>query len=244
MVKQGWKLRANHVGSIPRPAHPLGRGVTPQRIRSTSPPTFNLEHVRKRILPRDKLIRLAATAAGALRPVSQRIKYFDRVLRVYCSISLGYEDRHVVQEFVYIRLKQMLDEHWCRVCAQLKESTGPRQNDQRLREAANRIMPIRQEHLERMVQRIFRGIEVEIMALVEYGRPLKVELVRKRRNVRAVLGHVGEKTGRKCVLIVEQLKDGDRVLAFKTEAKFKRSVGRKTHPKTQSYSNRPPQLRH
>jgi hypothetical protein len=201
---------ARHVGRpvIPTSHHRLGgelirRNERQTPIRPTQKKrslTLVSSEARQKSLhmPQERTIRKVAWLAATEQEWkhSNRIHRFGRVLRTYCGLVLGYQDRTVVGTYTYLHLKRF---------AANEKSEG---------------RSVYRKELEHEAAALFRKIEAWILDTAASSRRVKVDLPRNRFAVRAP---IGEGNGRKCFLICERdHTERIHVNAFQTAKQFNR----------------------
>jgi hypothetical protein len=150
--------------------------------------------------PSDGLIRAHASAASRERTLwrSDRIERFDRVSRLYCELALGYRDLYVREEFIYLELKRKIQ----------------------MRKQARQS--VTQEDLLPLIRLIVGEIEANLLDLAEHRGRRLAEPTPHGHTV--VMATIGQKTGRKCFLILEPRQDTFVVKSLKTSAAYAASV--------------------
>jgi len=205
-----------------------------------------LDRPRERKVPRDSVIRTAAKEAASVHRKSVRILRFEKAVRTYCGLALGYHDRNVVEEFVYLRLKQMIEkrkQEAAATVAKLKNQFAPlpQKLASLIRDA---FKPVTPADIERLAEHIFREVEAHIGAIADYGRKVERESPHGYRTVR---GTISFTRSRICFLVLEDNADGpSTIVAFKTARDFDRDRRHRFNrrERIERFSQPPPVLRH
>lgn len=199
--------------------------------------------VRKWKAPRDGVIRAIASAAAKGRRSWPRIAHFDRVVKTYASLQLRYRDRYVVEEWVYVRMKQLLEEtrqEWRKRLEKIARRSPPSVME---RTIAFDAPTFADKDLERLADRVFAEVAAHVFAIAETGRPVRRSSPRGYVAKRGVLGQ-----GSSSCFVILDVSDGAEpvVVGFKTAGKFNRAFRRRFNRREREsrFTNRPPMLRH
>ncbi len=183
-----------------------------QKKRETKKPSKELS------IPRDGIVRAVASSAAKVRRKSAYIMRFDKVVRVYCGMILGYTDRYTVEEYVYLKLKRLVASS-----------------------EAQRIS-IGRKDLEAQADAIFNEIEASILTMAANGHPVKHD---KRDDKLRVWSRLRERGG-KCFLTVKRRPQSGKwqVLSLESMAKFRRRMRSRSNRKDREYRNTPKHKRY
>ncbi|MEK7655720.1 MAG: hypothetical protein AAB386_03515 [Patescibacteria group bacterium] len=168
--------------------------------------------------PHDGTVRAVASAAAKARRKSEYVLRFDKVVKTYCGMVVGFTDRFSVEEYLYLKLKRMVADH------------------------EERRVPLGRKGLEAQAETIFHEIEASILSMASNGRPIKQG---KRHDRHRVWARIHER-GCKCFLtLLSQKKDGKWfVLSFETKGKFRRRMRSRSSRKDLKYRNTPKHKRY
>lgn len=189
---------------VPVPGRPIGfRVPTVREVKEKvlKRPTVSKE--RALSYPSDGIVRAAASDAAQDRTLwkSDRIQRFDRVSLLYCRLMLGYRDRTVREEFVYLELKRKIE----------------------MRKADKQS--VARDALPSIVRLIIGELEADIMCVALRGRRLS-KCTSKGDPV--VMGTFGRRTGQKVFLILDGGPDSSLfVKSVQTAAEFARTEQRR-----------------
>lgn len=206
---------------------------------------LRLKELKDLRVPRDGIVRAVASEAEKCPPSFKEIVNFRKIVRIYCELWIGYKGRHVVQEYLYIRLKRMLEQKKLEARETAieiirEDGARPQVCDMRLSFA---LKPLERKDLERLVVLAYREIQMELLALAKAGKPIPGESGH-RPAYEPRLARIGNTERRTCFLIVKTSKDklSFKVVALATEAEFRRFKGRNhlNRRTKRRFHNRPP----
>ncbi|MBU0540213.1 hypothetical protein KKF59_04555 [Patescibacteria group bacterium] len=164
-------------------------------------------------VPRDGIVRAVASIAAKARRKSAHISRFDRTVRTYCGMVMGYTDRYTVEEYVYSKLKRLVASH-------VAERASLRRRD-----------------LEVQADAVFHEIEAAILVMAANGHPVKHG---KGDDRCRVWSRLHERNGM-CFLTLEKRPHGGRwqVLSLEPKGKFRRRMRACSGRKNREYRNLP-----
>lgn len=188
-------------------------------------------------IPRDGIIRAVSSVMAKRPPKHQSFADFRRLVRIYCSLALGFEGRHVVQTYLYVRLNQMVTQKRADVRAKAIELIREEVTRPQWLKAQLSFLhkPLERADLERMAYQIFNAIQVELVSKASDRHRRGHSASQKRyiaRRIEISAGG-GVRTG---FLIVNMSKGKPRIVALKTSVEYKASRMHGTRPK-QEYRN-------
>ncbi len=169
-------------------------------------------------VPHDGIVRAVASTAAKVRRKSAYIMRFDKVVRVYCGMVLGYTDRYTIEEYVYLKLKRLVASH-----------------------EAQRISLGRKD-LEAHANALFNEIEASILTMAANGNPVKHN---KRDDKFRVWSRLHERGG-KCFLTLRRRTQSGKwqVLSIEPMGKFRRRMRSRSSQKDDKYRNTPKHKRY
>ncbi|MBI4139228.1 hypothetical protein HY479_03725 [Candidatus Uhrbacteria bacterium] len=212
-----FRIVTSHVRfPVPSPKQSFRPPYAPPPLRLILPrdreetPTFSV--------PRDGVIRAVASAAGRMRRSSPRIVRFDRVLRTYCGMVIGYVNRYTVGEYVYLKLKDLAD-----------------------RAKRGRKTLFRRD-LEESAERLFADIEMRILAMAAHGTQLDSPSHRGYVRIKAPFA---ERKGLCYLTLGRSGPTGERkVLCLETKGTFRRRMRSRSAHRDRIYRNIPQRILH
>jgi hypothetical protein len=203
---------------------------------------------RQRTHVRDGFLRAACSLVAKERHHSERIERFDRILLTFCHVQLGYNDRRIVEAYLFHVTKQRLEE-WQkhmrkRLVKTLRHRVFP--NRKKFQAFCEREIP---ESTQSWILEFTRGsigaIEKAMLDIVSKGRIVtRVELPRGKKAVQAPLGLHRQV---KCFFILRVSEDGEKISisALQRASEFDRAVRKRysAEARNRRYDNRPATLR-
>ena len=171
-------------------------------------------------VPQDSEVREVATiAVQTCRKSAPLIPRFDRAVRTYCGMIMGYHDRHTVVEYMYRQLCTIVETH------RVRRRTLTRKT------------------LEDEAVLVFGHIEESIKRMASSGRVL--ENGTTRRGCINVIGNMTERKGQCFLTLGWPNQFGLRpILALQTKGRYGRTMRRRFKQNHQEYRNYHPMSRH
>ena len=201
-------------------------------------------------VPHDGVVRAVASEAKVPER-TDRVPRFAKCARTFCELALGYQDRYVVGEYLYLKLKQLIGKRKRRARARIVYHLTHHSRDPvKLLEYVEReISPVSRANVEAMAMQVFREIEAEILAIADFGSEVDWD---SPKGYRAVQGLASFVANAGCFLILKDRKrDKHRkpqdplVLALQSARDFNRARRKRFNrrARAQRFSQRPAGLR-
>jgi len=206
---------------------------------------LRLQELTELRVPRDGIVRAVASEAEKHPPSFKEIVNFRKIVRIFCELWIGYRGRHVVQEFLYIQVKRMLEQkkieaREAAIDIIREDATRPQVLELRL---AHVLKPLERKDLERLTELAYKAIQIELLELAKTGKPILTE-AGHRPLYEPRLASIGNTERRTCFVIVKLARDGSSVtvIALATESEFRRYKGRNylNRRRRRTFYNRPP----
>lgn len=197
-----------------------------------------------RVLDSDGLLRASAHDAARAPRTSDRVERFPRVLRAYCAMLMGYDDRFVVEEHLLIRMKQLLAVRLAKLKTEVKQSISrPRINPQTCRSVVrSEFRPLDRAMADALAEEALQGLEKSLLDLAAKGRRMRQELPRGYVGIQIRVAGLGRTTS---AVVITDPSDGEtRIKALQTSREFNRVQRMRFRARKAAYANRPSFVRH